>query len=248
MPRYFLELCYKGSAYSGFQVQANASSVQAEVEKACAVFLRTPVALTGSSRTDAGVHALQNFFHFDLEFPAPQELVYRVNAILPHDISLLSLRQTGPEAHCRFDALSRSYRYRLYHRKNPFLNDRAFYYPYPLDRELLDQAATQIAGYSDFEAFSKRNTQVKNFRCRIDESRWDEDEDGLFYFIRANRFLRGMVRGLTGTMLLIGRKKLSFPALDEIVLSKEGSRVNFNVPAKGLFLEKVTYPDSLFLP
>ncbi len=247
MPRYFLELSYKGGAYSGFQVQANANSVQAEVEKACSVFLRKPVALTGSSRTDAGVHALQNFFHFDLDLPVPTELIYRVNAILPPDISLLSLKETIPDAHCRFNALSRSYRYRLYPSKNPFLSDRAYYYPFPLDRGLLDLAAKRILGYTDFDAFSKRNTQVKNFRCRIDESRWSEDGEGLHYCIRANRFLRGMVRGITGTMLLIGRKKLTLETLDEIVQSKDVSRVNFNVPAKGLFLEKVEYPSSLFL-
>src|SRR5580704_18167129 len=141
MPRYFLELAYKGTNYSGFQIQANARSVQQEVEKALAVFLRSNVGLTGSSRTDGGVHAIQNFFHFDYQHNIDQKSLYNLNAILPPDIGVKGLYPVAPDAHCRFDALSREYRYYIYREKNPFLADRAYFFPYTLDRQRLDAAA-----------------------------------------------------------------------------------------------------------
>jgi tRNA pseudouridine38-40 synthase len=243
MSRYFLEISYKGTIYSGFQVQENAGSIQEEVEKAFAIYFRKPVTMTGASRTDTGVHARQNYFHFDFEEKIPTETVYRLNAILPVDISVKAITPVPDDAHCRFDAESREYRYYIYNRKNPFLTDRAYFYPYPLDYAALVKTASGLMEFEDFTSFSKRNTQVNHFRCSVYESNWIEDEQFIYYKIRANRFLRGMVRGLTGTMLLVGRGQISHSDFVDIIQSKDVTRVNFNVPAKGLFLEAVKYPE-----
>lgn len=243
MPRYFLEVSYKGTAYSGFQVQANAGSIQEEIEKAFAIFFRREVMMTGASRTDTGVHARQNYFHFDFDDPVPAEVVYRLNAILPGDICIKGIYAMPDGAHCRFDAESREYTYYIYGRKDPFRADRAYFYPYPLDWPLLERVAGRLTEYTDFTSFSKRNTQVNHFRCTISESAWGVEDGGFYYRIRANRFLRGMVRGLTGTMLLVGRGQITEAQFEEILAGKDPSRVNFNVPAKGLFLERVRYPE-----
>jgi tRNA pseudouridine38-40 synthase len=243
MPRFFLEVSYKGTAYSGFQVQANAGSIQEEIEKAFSIFFRKEVLMTGASRTDTGVHARQNYFHFDFEGPITGEMVYRLNAILPGDICIRNIFPVPEGAHCRYDANSREYRYYIYGKKDPFLADRAYFYPYPLDWGLLETAAGRLKDYTDFTSFSKRNTQVSHFRCNIYESHWVREEGECFFRIRANPFLRGMVRGLTGTMLLVGRGQISLGQFEEILAGKDPGRVNFNVPAKGLFLERVLYPE-----
>ncbi len=246
MPRYFLEVAYKGTNYSGFQIQDNASSIQQEVERALGIFLRQRVMLTSSSRTDAGVHAVQNFFHFDYEAVIDRRQLYNINAILPADIVLKDVRPVAPEAHCRFDALSREYRYYLYGRKNPFLDDRAWFYPYTLDREKLAAAAALLMEYQDFTAFSKRNTQVKTFLCTLFESAWTEEENGLVYTVKANRFLRGMVRGLVGTMLHVGRGKLSIEEFAGILRQKDNRLADFSAPGHGLFLYQVYFPVSIY--
>jgi tRNA pseudouridine38-40 synthase len=246
MPRYFLEVAYKGTQYSGFQIQDNASSIQQEVEKALEVFYRQPIALTGSSRTDGGVHAMQNFFHFDYQEIIEDRVLYNINAILPMDIVLKSIRPVAPDAHCRYDALSREYRYYLYRKKNPFLADRAWFYPYTLDRGRLQAAADLLPEYQDFTSFSKRNTQVKTFLCTIYESAWKEEETGLVYTVKANRFLRGMVRGLVGTMLQVGRGKLSVEGFADVIRQKDNRLADFSAPGHGLFLHQVYFPVSIF--
>ena len=194
MSRYFLEISYKGTAYSGFQTQENAVTVQSELEKAIAILQREQVNLTGSSRTDAGVHALQNYFHFDFAGELHPQFVYKLNAILPSDIVLHKLIGVGEEAHSRFDAVSREYKYFIYRSKDPFLQDRAYYYPYQLEIERMRSAAVILKEYQDFTSFSKRNTQVKTFQCRLGLSEWKEEGNCLVYHVRGNRFLRGMVR------------------------------------------------------
>ena len=246
MPRYFLELAYKGGNYSGFQIQDNAGSIQEEVEKALAVFFRTSIGLTGSSRTDTGVHALQNFFHFDYEGIIDERKLYNINAILPGDIVIKSIVPVNSTAHCRFDAIGREYRYYIYRDKDPFLADRAWFFPYTLDRELLQQAAARVAANTDFMTFSKRNSQVKTFLCTIGESGWSLENGCLVYRVRANRFLRGMVRGLVGTMLQVGRGKISLAQFEEILLSGDNKRADFSAPGHGLFLFRVYFPDSIY--
>jgi len=246
MPRYFLELKYKGTAYSGFQVQHNAVTVQSVLEEAMAIYFRRKINLTGSSRTDAGVHALQNYFHFDLEDDIPDRFLYNINAMLPGDIAVIRLQRMKEDAHSRFDAVSREYAYYLYDVKDPFLADRAWFYPFPLDRGRLSRMADIIKEYEDFTSFSKRNTQVKTFRCRIEASGWTQEEHGLVYRVRANRFLRGMVKGLVGTMLLAGRGKIGEADFRKIMESKDCTMADFTPPSHGLFLCSVNYPPGYF--
>jgi tRNA pseudouridine38-40 synthase len=255
MSRYFLEVAYKGTNYSGFQVQHNANSIQAEVEKAFQTLQKEKISLTGSSRTDAGVHALQNFFHFDAILPlhswkgieGEAHFVYKMNAILPGDILVRRLIPVKPDAHCRFDAVSREYKYFIYRYKNPFLKDRAFYFPYRLNVELMAQAAELLKNYTDFTSFSKRNTQVKTFICRIYESKWDWEEECLVFYIRGDRFLRGMVRALVATMLKAGREKISIEEFKGIIGAKDCTKASFAVPGHGLFLTAVNYAEDYFL-
>ena len=243
MPRYFIEVSYKGTGYAGFQIQQNANTVQAEVEKALQIYFRQPFTLTGSSRTDAGVHALQNFFHCDTDsIDHPEKACYHLNAILPADIVMRSIKPVADDAHCRFDALSRSYIYALYQSKDPFLQDRAYYYPYQLDMPLLQQAANALLGEHNFESFAKKNIQAHTFDCTIYKSRWIQSTDSVIEFhITGNRFLRGMVRGLVGTMLHVGRRQLTIEGFTALINSKNAALADFSTPANGLKLASVNY-------
>lgn len=246
MQRYFLEVAYKGSGFAGFQIQENAKTVQSEVQRALKVLFKQEILLTGSSRTDAGVHALQNFFHFDSDLSIAEKQLYNLNALLPPEIVIRHILPVRANAHCRFDAVSRQYGYHIYQHKNPFLNDRAFYFPFPLDFNRLQEAAAALAAYTDFTSFSKRNTQVKNFNCRIMTSSWVLEENQFIYRVKSNRFLRGMVRGLTGTMLMVGQGKITISDFQTIIKGRDCTLVNFAVPGHGLFLESVQYPDGYF--
>ena len=235
-----------GGRYAGFQAQENANTIQGEIERAMRVYFRKSVALTGSSRTDAGVHALQNYFHMD-EHEVDEirlcDAVYHLNAILPADIVIKRIFRVADQAHCRFDALSRRYRYKVYRHKNPFLTDRGYYFPYKLDVSALQVAAAIMLQNVDFQSFCKRNAQVDHYRCTLLDSFWEEDEDTLSYVVEGNRFLRGMVRGLTGTMLRVGTGKWPVSSIQTIVDARDCSRVDFSVPAHGLTLERVRFPD-----
>jgi tRNA pseudouridine38-40 synthase len=231
MPRYFLELAYKGSNYSGFQKQENANTIQAEVEKAFQILHRQPISLTGSSRTDAGVHALQNYFHFDFE-DLHSQFLYKMNAILPEDIVLKKVQVVHPDAHSRFDATSRKYHYCIYQTKNPFLLGEGFYYPFKIDMALMEEAASLIKEKNNFFAFCKTNSQVKNFSCSI------------YYTIEANRFLRGMVRLLTASLLQVGRKKITLAEFSD--LFNENKKSGYSLPPQGLFLNTVSFPGDYF--
>ena len=245
MPRFFLEVMYRGTRYSGFQIQENANTVQAEMENALRIFFREPIELTGSSRTDAGVHALQNFFHFDhaAGFSARSltDAAYHLNAILPDDIVVLSLREVPADRHCRFDALWREYHYFIYRGKDPFMEDRGFFFPYRIDLAGLREAAEMVKGYRDFRAFSKKHGQAKTTDCQIFMSEWVEEGPVLKYKVRGDRFLRGMVRGLVGTMLRVGTGKLSPAAFAGILEAGDSARADFSVPGKGLFLMRVAF-------
>lgn len=261
MPRYFIEISYKGTAYSGFQVQKNSNTIQSEVEKALRIFFKQNFSLTGSSRTDTGVHALQNFFHFDSIHPLNDnnkdiiklqnskvssrggdlEEAYNLNAILPLDIAIKRIFPVDENAHCRFDAVSREYKYFIFREKNPFLQDRAFYYPYKLSIDKLNKAAAQLLKHDDFTSFSKKNTQVKNFICEIMTSEWIIENDTLVYHVKANRFLRGMVKGLVGTMLRVGREIITLSEFDKIIENRDCTKADFSVPPHALFLIAVNY-------
>lgn len=256
MPRYFIEVAYKGTNYSGFQIQENANSIQAEVEKAMNIFFKFPsfsgeklgVRLTGSSRTDAGVHALQNFFHFDVDedLNFKNDFKYNLNALLPLDIAIKKICKVTDDAHCRFDALSREYKYFIYQKKNPFLQDTAYYYPYQISIDKLNEAAAIIIKYDNFISFSKTNTQVKNFICSIKKSEWNLENEQIIYTVVANRFLRGMVKALVGTMLQVGRGKMTIKKFKELIQNKSSSQADFSPPSHGLFLMSVSFNDDTF--
>ncbi len=246
MQRYFLEVAYKGTAYKGFQRQPKDVTIQSEVERALYTLFQQAIELTGSSRTDAGVHALQNFFHFDTEIDIQPKQLYNLNAILPQDIVVKNIIPVSMQAHSRFSATSRAYSYYIYRVKNPFLKDQAYFYPYQLNIDLLQQAAQVLFEYTDFTTFSKRNTQVKTFDCTITEANWSQTPDQLLFKVTANRFLRGMVRGLVGTMLRVGRGVTSIEDFRTIIESKDCSNADFSVPPQGLFLTAVNYPENVW--
>jgi tRNA pseudouridine38-40 synthase len=244
MARFFLEVAYKGTAYAGFQKQHNANTIQQEVEKALNIYFRDDFDLTGSSRTDAGVHARQNYFHFDhaeINEKQMKSSVYHLNAILPKDIVVKSIRKAEDNGHARFDAIERRYEYTVYSEKDPFMEDRGYYYPYPLDIQQLNEAAEMIIRTIDFETFCKKNTQVQHFECRITGSIWEQKGAVLRYKVSGNRFLRGMVRGLTGTMLRVGSGKMSLEEFEKVIKSGDPTRADFSVPPQGLCLMEVKY-------
>jgi tRNA pseudouridine38-40 synthase len=245
MPRFFIEVAYKGTNYAGFQKQDNANTIQAEVEKALKIYFKDNFELTGSSRTDAGVHARQNYFHVDSDkVPVLTEyskICYHLNAILPPDIVVKSIFPVKEDAHCRFDALSRSYQYYIYQSKDPFLSETAYYYPYKIDIGILQDCARHLIDHTQFETFSKRNTQVYTYNCNILSSEWTIGMNTLIYNVTANRFLRGMVKGMVGTMLKIAHKKESINQFTQIIQSKNSTLANFAVPSHGLTLLKVNF-------
>ncbi len=246
MKRYFIEVAYKGRGYAGFQVQENAHTIQAEVEQALKTYFRKPFSLTGSSRTDSGVNALQNFFHFD-QAEMPVDLynpVYHLNAILPPDVVVKGIYPVKDEAHCRFDALTRLYRYRIYRVKDPFLTEAAYFFPYSLNLEAMREAAQLVMAYTHFEAFSKKSTQVHTYECHVTSSEWLRDGEEIWYEVESNRFLRGMVRGLVGTMLKVGTGKLSLSAFETLLRERVHATAEFSVPGHGLYLVKVSYPST----
>ncbi|MFN4007000.1 MAG: tRNA pseudouridine(38-40) synthase TruA [Chitinophagaceae bacterium] len=243
MNRYFIEVSYMGTRYSGFQVQENANTIQTELTKALTTIYKQPFELTGSSRTDAGVHALQNFFHFDTALTLTPKNCYAINAVLPPDIACNNIYKVSNDAHSRFLATARKYAYHIYQHKNPLLTDRAYFFPFPLNFDLLQQAAALLQQHQNFASFSKRHTQVNNFNCTLTTSYWEQiTPQHWVYHVQGNRFLRGMVRGLVGTMLRVGRGNYSLAQLAQIIAAQDCTKADFSTPPHGLFLEKVIYP------
>lgn len=245
MPRYFIEVAYMGTRYSGFQVQQNANTIQGEVVRALKVFFKQEYELTGSSRTDAGVHALQNYFHFDAHIEIDKSILYNLNALLPYDIVIKKIFQTSQEAHCRFDAISRTYHYYITRVKNPFLFGRAYYYPFTADTGLLKEMATAITQFTNFTSFSKKNTQVKSFDCKIEYSKWVIEDYTWRFEIKADRFLRGMVKGLVGSMLQLARNNRGNDDFIKIFEKNLPSSADFSASSEGLFLMNVDFKANL---
>ena len=247
MSRYFIEVGYEGTSFCGFQIQDGQETVQSVVSAALQTVIKEPIALTGSSRTDAGVHAKQNFFHFDTEQTITPKHIYSLNAILPPTVVIHHIYAVAPQAHARFDALSRTYIYTVTTKKDPFLIDKAWHFPFPVLLETLQAMALELINHQDFEAFSKKNAGNKTNICAIEISSWQTISPSIFtYTVKSNRFLRGMVRGLVGTMLRIARqspsKEVAVEAFKSVILSKDPSLCDFSTPAKGLVLETVAYP------
>jgi tRNA pseudouridine38-40 synthase len=244
--RYVLEVMYDGTRFHGSQVQGAHATVQLALNNTLATIFRRPIPTFGASRTDEGVHALSNFYHFDLEEELSFDLQYKCNAILPPSLAVRKIyRAADTEFNARFAATSRSYRYRIYAAKNPFLHERALYYPFSLNRDILDQTAAILKEYEHFEAFSKRKSQTKTFICRITQSYWQQSGEELHYVVEANRFLRGMVRGLVGTQLHFAREKSPLSEFRKIIEQGDNTKAYFDVPGHGLYLEKIAYPEGL---
>lgn len=246
--RYFLEVSYKGTNFNGFQIQNTGKTIQGEIQNALLKLFKDPIILTGSSRTDAGVHALQNYFHFDIEHPFPMERLYNLNSMVSPDIVIKRIVEVGEEAHSRFDANTREYKYYIHQSKNPFIQDTSYYYPYTLDWDKLKAATSLILGRHDFSSFSKKNTQVNNFFCEILKAEWYTENQQIVFNIRGNRFLRGMVRALVATLLKVGRGYFSLDDFTTILAAHDCSKADFSAPGKGLFLVEVAYPIAVISP
>jgi tRNA pseudouridine38-40 synthase len=253
MPRYFLKLSYNGTAYNGWQVQENTpNTVQQVLEEKMSMLLKENVALTGCGRTDTGVHAKDYYAHFDVRLPNllgnKQQWIYKFNTVLPADIVVQDIIPVVPTAHARFDATERQYYYYISRRKNPFRNTYTWYVYGELDFDLMNKAALMLLEHQDFTSFSKLNTQNKTNNCTITKAIWQQTEEQEWRFtIRANRFLRGMVRAIAGTLVLVGKNKISLQDFRSIIESKNRSLAGGNAPAHPLFLSGIRYPKTIFL-
>lgn len=245
--RYFIELAYNGTHYHGWQIQPDAISVQEVLEKKLSIFFRKEIKVVGAGRTDAGVHAKQLFAHFDLdELIDVNKIGYKLNSFLPKDISVQNIIQVTEEAHARFDASSREYEYIISLRKNPFQQELAYQMNTAPDIHLMNEAAKILLQYSDFQCFSRSNTDVKTYLCDVTKAIWEQNDSELKFTITANRFLRNMVRAVVGTLLNVGFGKITVDHVHEIIKSKDRSNAGASAPAHGLYLTKVCYPLTIF--
>lgn len=245
--RYFIEIAYDGGAYHGWQIQQNAVTVQELLERALSTLLRQHIDTVGCGRTDTGVHARQLFAHFDWNgadlIIESTDLVYKLNALLPHDIAVKRLFAVEPAAHARFDAVSRSYEYLTHMEKNPFLYGRSWLLRDRPDVAAMNEAAAILLQYEDFSCFSKSNTQVYTNICHITRATWEWTTDTqLIFRISANRFLRNMVRAIVGTLIEIGKGEHDPEYMHTVIRSKDRAVAGVSVPACGLYLTKVEYP------
>jgi tRNA pseudouridine38-40 synthase len=248
MSRYFFEIAYNGTRYNGWQSQLNGTGVQEIVEGALSKLLRTEIKIVGSGRTDTGVHCEQQFFHTDIEKEFdPKNLVLRINSLLPKDISIYSFRNVKPEASARYSATARTYQYRITRVKNPFLEGLAWHYFKLADIKTMNKAAALLLGEQDFECFSKVKTEVNHFWCDVKKASWEEKEYEMEFTITANRFLRGMVRAIVGTLLDVGSGKITVTEFQSIIKSKDRKKAGANVPPHGLYLTRVEYPKSIYI-
>lgn len=244
--RYFLKLSYCGANYHGWQVQPHDSSVQETLEHALAVLLRHPVAVTGAGRTDTGVNAAMMVAHFDSPHSLDDrldDLRHRLNGILPHDIAVQHIRRVHDSAHARFDATSRTYKYFLHTTKSPFLHSNSYFCPHPLDFDAMNSAAALLLDHRDFTSFSKLHTDVKTNNCDVTHAQWTQlDETRWVFTITADRFLRNMVRAIVGTLLDVGRHKITISEFNSIILQKDRCSAGNSMPGHALYLWEITYP------
>ncbi len=242
--RYFIRLSFNGGDFHGWQIQQNAHTVQAELNLALETVLRKKdVETIGCGRTDTGVHATRYFAHIDIDNATEEgNLIHQLNAVLPKSIAIHSFFPVDERAHARFSATSRTYTYRMYRNKNPFLNDRSYFFPYDPDIDRMNLFAGLLMKYDDFSSFSKSNSQTNNNKCLITFAEWKHDGEELIFIISANRFLRNMVRAIVGTLLKAGLKKMNESEFIEIIESKSRTEAGFSVPAHGLYLTEILYP------
>lgn len=247
--RYFIHLAYKGTNYHGWQVQPDAITVQEVLNKSLSVLLRASVETIGAGRTDTGVHATSFYAHFNSEcndLQHNEQFIHKLNCILPRDIAAFDIFSVHPEAHARFDALSRTYIYKISQLKNPFNLEFAMQFTRPLDVPAMNQAAEILKEYTDFTSFSKLHTDVKTNNCKIYAAAWEICGNELQFTISADRFLRNMVRAIVGTLIDVGLHKVSNEGLRTIIDQKNRGVAGTSVDAKGLHLVDIKYPKDLF--
>ena len=253
--RFFITFTYNGTRYCGWQRQPNGIAVQEELEKALSTILRTPIELTGAGRTDAGVHALNMVAHFDIANDTTvdcrlltvdtKRLINNLNSLLPYDIAVKNVERVTDDAHARFDALSRKYEYHIITHKNPFLKEQACRIHFPLNLDLMNEAAKVLFEYEDFTSFSKLHTDVKTNNCTIMEAYWQQRGEELVFTIKANRFLRNMVRAIVGTLMEVGRERLTIEGFRQVIEAKNRCSAGHSVPASGLYFIEAEYPETI---
>ena len=246
--RYFIKLSYKGTNYHGWQYQPNAITIQEELEKVFSLLLKTEIKLTGAGRTDTGVHAFNYIAHIDLDNHIAEigKLILKANSFLNEDIVIQDIFRVKEDVHSRFSPISRTYEYRTHFKKNPFLKDLSYYiYAAKFDFEKMNEAAKLLFDYSDFTSFSKLHTDTKTNNCKIIRAEWIKREDQMVFIIEADRFLRNMVRAITGTLIEVGKGKMDIIAFRKVIESKDRSNAGVSVPAQGLFLTEIKYPDRI---
>lgn len=243
--RFFIELSYKGTNYHGWQEQPNANTVQAEINRALSTILNTNIEVIGAGRTDTGVHANQMFAHFDCDIDFDiQNLMFKLNSFLPSDIAIKDIFKVKEDANCRFDALSRTYQYHIIQKKDPF-NKTAYFLQNDLDIKAMNEACKYIIGKQDFTSFSKVNTQTFTNNCDVMFAKWELVNNKLTFTIKADRFLRNMVRAIVGTLLDVGFGKIIAADVAKIIAAKDRSKSGVSVPAHALFLTEVKYPNKI---
>lgn len=249
--RYFIELAYRGTAYNGWQIQPNAPSVQQTLQEALSKMLRESVEVVGAGRTDTGVHARYYVAHFDCaeQIDDVEKFIYHLNSILPFDIAVSRVRRVKGDAHARFDATEREYTYLITTQKDPFTLGNAWYYRYttPLSVDAMNEAAASLLRHDDFTTFAKLNSNNTTNICRVTYAVWEATESGFQFTIRSNRFLRNMIRALVGTMVDVGRGKISPAEFEELIVARDLSRASGSAPADGLYLSNVTYPEDIYI-
>ncbi len=249
--RFFIKIAYKGTNYHGWQIQPGAITIQGTIDSALKILLKEDINTTGAGRTDTGVHASEFFAHFDtvktIKEITDLNLTYKLNSILPNDISVHDIIPVKEDAHARFDAISRTYKYYISLQKDPFWIDSAWFFYSSLDMKKMQEATELLFDYQDFSSFSKSNTQVKTNNCKIISASWQQKDNILIFEITANRFLRNMVRAIVGTLIEVGMKKITRTDFQKIIKNKNRSNAGVSAPAQGLYLTNIEYPDDCFL-
>ena len=248
--RYFIFISYKGTSYHGWQIQPNSVTVQKILDEALSTVLGERISTIGAGRTDTGVHALIFCAHFESDssdLAITKKLIYRLNSYLPKDISVNSIRKVLPDANARFSAISRTYIYYISKNKDPFFESSSWYLHGEININRMNEAGRILFNHSDFTSFSKLHSDTKTNLCKIYEASWREEGNRLVFTIKADRFLRNMVRAIVGTMVEVGTGKLSFNEFEDIILAKDRSRAGKSAPAKGLFLSDIEYPEEIFI-
>lgn len=246
--RYFFEIAYNGRNYNGWQTQKNGIGIQTVVENAMTTLLQREIKITASGRTDTGVHCEQQFFHTDMDQPFDADILrQKMNSFLPQDISIQSIARVREDASARYDAIERTYRYQITRKKDPFHVGFSWHFFKDVDVPTMNKAASLLRGEKDFECFSKVKTDVNHFLCEIKAAEWHERGEMLIFYITANRFLRGMVRSVVGTLLDVGTGKTPISEFESIIRSKDRKKAGANVPPYGLYLMGVKYPSNVFI-